>query len=121
MTVHWDPPDEASGIEGYLYDFNQKESHDPEILNLSSTTNSLKLLADTEGTTITAAYGASAPKAGSSGIAITVQEKTLPRPLEACHSQSHEPHSAHISRGTWRQALQRMQRWKCSAPCLQKP
>jgi sigma-B regulation protein RsbU (phosphoserine phosphatase) len=49
LTVHWDPPEEASGIEGYLYDFNQNESHDPEILNLSSTTNSLKLLADTEG------------------------------------------------------------------------
>jgi sigma-B regulation protein RsbU (phosphoserine phosphatase) len=50
LTVHWDSPDDPSGIEGYLYAFNQEEKFEPEIVNLSPHINSLRLSADVEGT-----------------------------------------------------------------------
>jgi serine phosphatase RsbU (regulator of sigma subunit) len=49
LTVSWDPVQDPSGLEGYLYDFNREKDYEPEILNLSPALTSLKLRADEEG------------------------------------------------------------------------
>jgi sigma-B regulation protein RsbU (phosphoserine phosphatase) len=50
LVVHWDQPEDPSGIEGYLYAFNREENYEPEIVNVSSTVQSIKLRGDEEGT-----------------------------------------------------------------------
>jgi sigma-B regulation protein RsbU (phosphoserine phosphatase) len=48
-VIHWDQPDDPSGIEGYLYAFNREENFEPEIVNISSAVQSVKLRGDDEG------------------------------------------------------------------------
>lgn len=49
LIVHWDPPEDPAGIEGYLYAFNRDEKFEPEIVNVSSSVHSIKLRGDEEG------------------------------------------------------------------------
>ena len=49
LTVHWDALKDPSGIEGYLYAFNREQIYEPEIVNISASTTSMKLRADEEG------------------------------------------------------------------------
>jgi len=49
LIVHWDQPEDPSGIEGYLYAFNREENFEPGIVNVSSSMQSVKLRGDEEG------------------------------------------------------------------------
>jgi serine phosphatase RsbU (regulator of sigma subunit) len=49
LTVSWNPVQDPSGLEGYLYAFNREKDFEPEILNVSPSMTSLKLRADEEG------------------------------------------------------------------------
>jgi sigma-B regulation protein RsbU (phosphoserine phosphatase) len=49
-VVKWFPPTDSSGIAGYCYEFNRSEIFEPEIVNLSSSMNSLHLKVQEEGT-----------------------------------------------------------------------
>jgi serine phosphatase RsbU (regulator of sigma subunit) len=49
LAVSWNPVQDPSGVEGYLYAFNRDKSYDPEILNISHAATSLRLIADAEG------------------------------------------------------------------------
>src|SRR5512146_2492562 len=52
------------------------------------------------------AYGTSGANWCTKGCAATVHENTVPLPDARAHSKSNDPHFAHMSRGTWRQAAQ---------------
>jgi serine phosphatase RsbU (regulator of sigma subunit) len=48
--VKWFPPPDSSGIAGYCYEFNRREIYEPDIVNLSSSMNSIDLKVQEEGT-----------------------------------------------------------------------
>ncbi len=48
-VVQWSSPPDSSGIAGYCYEFNRSKIYEPEIMNLSSSMNSLHLRVKEEG------------------------------------------------------------------------